>query len=271
MQAAREAEEAALRAQIRKQEEEESRQRMMHQRQERLNQQREIRVADERRRLESSGQNPAGGYGNYQQYANLPPQQQDGHRPPAPPERNSSYEFTNRGPKGHQYPGMEYQDEHQSAPKKSVSFNTQLETRNVYSVRSMSESDHESQPGSVSSYRTSQSDMLGSPITNQQPQMNEVFNSPPENQNIANNVKYVAVETTPGVVGTQEVYRDPRARIAAEKAANSIRKPGPERMSFRDKMKYFAVEAGDSTIKLKPKVSKTQRQIESQLHTENGQ
>ncbi|XP_041354927.1 afadin-like [Gigantopelta aegis] len=277
MQAARDAEEAALRAQIRKQEEEASRQRMMQQRQERLDQQREIRVADERRRLNSANQNPPGGYGNYQQYANLPPQQQqqgagDNLRPPAPPERNSSYEFTNRGPKGHQYPGVEYQDEPQAAPKKSVSFNTRLETRNIYSVRSMSESDPDSQPGSVSSYRTSQSDALpGSPLSGHQPQMNEVFHSPPENQNMANNVKYVAAETTPGVVGTQEVYRDPRARIAAEKAANSIRKPGPERMSFRDKMKYFAVEAGENTIKLKPKVSKTQRQIESQLHTENGQ
>ena len=75
---------------------------------------------------------------------------------------------------------------------------------------------------------------------------------------------------TPGVVGAQEVYRDPRDRIAAQKANNQgNRNPGPERMSFRDKMSMFAKEAGEQyTPKEKQKTSRAQRVIEVDL---NGQ
>ena len=50
---------------------------------------------------------------------------------------------------------------------------------------------------------------------------------------------------TPGVVGAQEVYRDPRDRIAASKAAfRPGQAPTADRMSFREKMTLFASESG---------------------------
>jgi hypothetical protein len=54
--------------------------------------------------------------------------------------------------------------------------------------------------------------------------------------------------STPGVVGAQEVYYDPRDRIAASKGAGPPRggpRITPDRMSFRDKMGMFATEAGE--------------------------
>ena len=74
------------------------------------------------------------------------------------------------------------------------------------------------------------------------------------------------VTSTPGVVGAQEVYRDPRDRIARQKAAD--KQPGavPERMSFRDKMKMFATEIGENTPVERPKISKAQREIETNLN-----
>lgn len=283
MQAAREIEEASLRAQIRQQEEEYSRKRLEKQKQLRLEQQREIRVSSERQRIESmQEQNRAPGF-DHQPYANLPPAQPN-RDVPQPPERNSSFNMIQRGSmRNSDYQGSNFRDQPQPVrrmgpettapatmpvPKKSVSFNTQLEQLNTYSVGSVSGESHPS----VSSYRSSQGSQ--SELADHQfmdhPGMphesNDVFASPPQN-NINHDITYVA-GGTPNVVGAQEIYRDPRQRIAAQKAANSIKRPGAERMSFRDKMKYFATEAGEDTIKLKPKASKTLRTIESQL---NGQ
>ena len=71
---------------------------------------------------------------------------------------------------------------------------------------------------------------------------------------------------TPGVVGGQEVYRDPRDRMLAEKGLGA-RVPGSgERMSFRDKMRMFATEAGENTPQDRSKISNAQRRIDSQLH-----
>ncbi|CAG0915142.1 unnamed protein product [Notodromas monacha] len=49
---------------------------------------------------------------------------------------------------------------------------------------------------------------------------------------------------TPGVIGAQEVYRDPRQRRLAEKASadTTAALPNPEKLTFREKMKMFAVE-----------------------------
>ena len=50
---------------------------------------------------------------------------------------------------------------------------------------------------------------------------------------------------TPNVIGAQEVYRDPRERIKAEKMKNQPQNaniPGPEKLSFKEKMKIFALE-----------------------------
>ncbi|RWS28930.1 hypothetical protein B4U80_00464 [Leptotrombidium deliense] len=69
---------------------------------------------------------------------------------------------------------------------------------------------------------------------------------------------------TPNVIGAQEVYRDPRDRIKAEKMRHEAQKTElkvPEKLSFKEKMKMFAME--DNTPKDKLKISKAQREIET--------
>ncbi|XP_063621127.1 afadin isoform X2 [Cydia splendana] len=69
---------------------------------------------------------------------------------------------------------------------------------------------------------------------------------------------------TPGVIGAQEVYRDPRQRRLAEKQAATSAAPVPEQLSFKEKMKMFALEAGDpNTPKDKVKISRAQRDIDA--------
>lgn len=73
---------------------------------------------------------------------------------------------------------------------------------------------------------------------------------------------------TPGVVGAQESYLDPRERLAAAKLANTLTTSSymtPERMSFRDKMKRFASETGEETPKDRPKISRAQQRLEADL------
>lgn len=72
--------------------------------------------------------------------------------------------------------------------------------------------------------------------------------------------------STPGVIGAQEVYRDPRARRLAEQAKNKDKNIGsgvPEKLSFKEKMKMFAMETGEKeTPKDKSKISRAQREID---------
>lgn len=69
---------------------------------------------------------------------------------------------------------------------------------------------------------------------------------------------------TPGVIGAQEVYRDPRARRLAEQAQLKTQAPVPEKLSFKEKMKMFAMETGESgTPKDKSKISRAQRDIDN--------
>ncbi|XP_050542344.1 afadin isoform X2 [Daktulosphaira vitifoliae] len=70
---------------------------------------------------------------------------------------------------------------------------------------------------------------------------------------------------TPGVIGAQEVYRDPRARIQHQKQmSNKTGSTVPEKLSFKEKMKMFAMETGeDGTPKDKVKISKAQREIDN--------
>ncbi|XP_044268481.1 afadin isoform X2 [Tribolium madens] len=71
---------------------------------------------------------------------------------------------------------------------------------------------------------------------------------------------------TPGVIGAQEVYRDPRARRLAEQAQqkNQTMPPVPEKLSFKEKMKMFAMETGEQeTPKDKSKISRAQREIDN--------
>lgn len=69
---------------------------------------------------------------------------------------------------------------------------------------------------------------------------------------------------TPGVIGAQEVYRDPRARRLAEQAQQKAPAPIPEKLSFKEKMKMFAMETGEAgTPKDKSKISRAQREIDN--------
>lgn len=71
---------------------------------------------------------------------------------------------------------------------------------------------------------------------------------------------------TPGVIGAQEVYRDPRARRLAEQAQQKtvLQTPVPEKLSFKEKMKMFAMETGEAgTPKDKSKISRAQREIDN--------
>ena len=305
MQMERDKKELQLRAEVRRQNDDYVTQQMLQQRQIRMDQNREIRVSEERRRLEalsgsqqpaspsSGGPNPLGGAGvnngmgggakgnaaaglGYQQYMNLPPPQthqapEKENLAPPPPERKSSYntaavtrnnlDYTSLAFHSQPQPGSQPLEQLQSSlpsSKKSVSFNTDM---NTYQDRTPSHS-------------FSSEHNLSPPADLVAPGPNDVFHTPQQAHRPAPTstatANYVRQDSTPTVIGAQEVYRDPRSRIEAQKAAqtSNARKPAVERMSFRDKMKYFAQEAGEDTPKYKPKVSRTQRNIESQL---NGQ
>ncbi|XP_043275722.1 uncharacterized protein cno isoform X2 [Venturia canescens] len=72
---------------------------------------------------------------------------------------------------------------------------------------------------------------------------------------------------TPGVIGAQEVYKDPRQKRLAEKQKqqqNSQLGEVPEKLSFKEKMKMFAMETGeDGTPRDKVKISRAQRDIDN--------
>nr|XP_022907199.1 afadin isoform X2 [Onthophagus taurus] len=69
---------------------------------------------------------------------------------------------------------------------------------------------------------------------------------------------------TPGVIGAQEVYKDPRTRRLAEQAQQKAQAPIPEKLSFKEKMKMFAMETGEAgTPKDKSKISRAQREIDN--------
>ncbi|KAL3219550.1 hypothetical protein MRX96_030310 [Rhipicephalus microplus] len=76
------------------------------------------------------------------------------------------------------------------------------------------------------------------------------------------------VASTPGVIGAQEVYRDPRQRIERQRALQQpSRPPGPEKLTFREKMRMFARETGEEhTPRDKMKISRAQREIETSLN-----
>lgn len=93
------------------------------------------------------------------------------------------------------------------------------------------------------------------------------------------------MQPTPGVIGAQEVYRwensaislhqnsssycyfrDPRTRRLREKQQQQQQRSGevPEKLSFKEKMKMFALESGENqTPKDKLKISRAQRDIDA--------
>ncbi|XP_053594728.1 afadin isoform X2 [Microplitis demolitor] len=72
---------------------------------------------------------------------------------------------------------------------------------------------------------------------------------------------------TPGVIGAQEIYKDPRQKRLAEKQKqqeNAQSGEVPEKLSFKEKMKMFAMETGeDGTPRDKVKISRAQREIDN--------
>lgn len=75
------------------------------------------------------------------------------------------------------------------------------------------------------------------------------------------NEKYLEKNTIEKI----KIYRDPRQRLLAEQKQNSTPKvPGPEKLSFKEKMKMFAMETGeDGTPRDKVKISRAQRDIDN--------
>ena len=287
IQAQKEAEEAAAREEIRRQEEAYERQRLAEQERRRQEEEREIRVAEERKRLETmTAQNQNQNF-HYQQYANLPPQSSPKtYNPniytPPPPERGSSYNVANRNinsrpedniDKYNGYrvnnPSSQFRSSQENIPsKKSVSFNTQVNAQpNVGYVEPEQRSPSSYQPFQRAYLTPEQSYSRTNYPTSSSPSSVPV-NSVKDSQTLnAPEVQYRTQENTPTVIGSQEIYRDPRTRIEAKMANKG--KQSADRLSFRDKMKFFAQEAGENTPKEKPKASTTQRRIESQL--QNGQ
>jgi len=66
---------------------------------------------------------------------------------------------------------------------------------------------------------------------------------------------------TPGVVGAQEHYPDPRDRMQSSNQERPYYMT-PDRMTFGDKMRRFAAEAGEDTPLPKAKISRAQQRIE---------
>lgn len=155
-------------------------------------------------------------------------------QPPQPPERKSSYEIT-----------AELSPNNQNSQNKKVSFtNPEQEVSIKYDSNGNQENIKDS------NYSPCLGESMITPPT-----------SPPSNFIVGN---------TPGVIGAQEVYRDPRKQIQEQRVqhlSRNNRGPGPEELSFKDKMKKFALEAGQpESPRDKVKISRAQRDIENKVN-----
>lgn len=74
---------------------------------------------------------------------------------------------------------------------------------------------------------------------------------------------------TPNVIGSQEVYRDPRERMIQEKMRNKPQAmaQGPEKLSFKEKMQMFAIQQNAAAAAAGQKNSS---QKSGQRDAENG-
>ncbi|XP_055943711.1 afadin-like isoform X2 [Argiope bruennichi] len=171
--------------------------------------------------------------------------------PPAPPARKSSYEITNQmtsmGP-GNRYVPSSMRNCDNGAPHypKKVSFHDSPMENDCDS-----NGNHNVDTGSSQSYTLDD--------------INEVLATPHNSQNL----NTYNAGNTPGVIGSQEVYRDPRQRIEAERTlqVTHTKNPGPEKLTFKEKMKMFAQEVGEQeSPKDKMKISRAQREIETNLN-----
>lgn len=71
---------------------------------------------------------------------------------------------------------------------------------------------------------------------------------------------------TPNVIGSQEVYRDPRERIREEKMKTQAPRAvqGPEKLSFKEKMKMFAMTEAANAANERSNNSRAQRDGENE-------
>ncbi|CAK1553482.1 unnamed protein product [Leptosia nina] len=189
--------------------------------------------------------------------------------PPAPPERGSSFAVmaTRRALSPHQPP----QSPVGTTRDKRVSFHERAsENHDVsHSVQSPQVPPAaQSTPTGPPAPPASSPPPLETPITHREDP--DRFIEEAENMLSATSASTNTSHTsplsthTPGVIGAQEVYRDPRARRLAEQQAKAAPAPIPEHLSFKEKMKMFALESGEaSTPKDKVKISRAQRDIDA--------
>lgn len=86
-----------------------------------------------------------------------------------------------------------------------------------------------------------------------------------EAENMLNSSPTRTTGGTPGVIGAQEIYRDPRWRRMQEQQAQqaAAKAPVPEKLTFKEKMKMFAMETGDQdSPKDRVKNSRAERDIQ---------
>ncbi|XP_064629486.1 afadin-like isoform X2 [Lineus longissimus] len=255
MQAAREAEERAIKEEnARRQQEEFLRQR----------QQPDQRYYDDNRNERFGKPSPYGQQPPQNSRINSYGNDNRGEGPP-PPQRGSSFNMVNqvrgRGSDSSQEQIPPYRVNANIRPpldaaaqKKTVSFDAKLTTEIAPGYKD----GPQTPPANDLSYRTGNQSAYNP--ASYQPE----HNNPTLQQNQQNMINY-QVQTTPGVIGSQEVYRDPRdRRLQQQQQGNQA--PG-EKLSFRDKMKLFAETAGENTPKEKPRSSRSQRILEMNLAT----
>ncbi|XP_067129522.1 afadin-like [Centruroides vittatus] len=192
--------------------------------------------------------------------------------PPAPPERKSSYEVTNHMTSSNSRvvgtSSLRNGDSsnHSHQPKKVSFHDSQLETEMTYDANG----NHDLQENSVQNVMCNQMQSNYTMNSNSQSytlqDIDEVLATPHNSQNL----NTYSAGSTPGVIGAQEIYRDPRQRIEAERLQHHFeygKSTGPEKLTFREKMKMFAMETGEAeTPKDKVKISRAQRDIETNMN-----
>jgi len=157
------------------------------------------------------------------------------------------------------------QQQQQQRPKKNVQF---LVQEPVVNEVLLSPKYSQSPP---SSHASSPETLSTPPSQTQQQQRHDMdlnFNMHDEDEDDDYNGR---LSNTPCVIGANEVYVDQRLKQKQEKellAANCTAIEG-EKLSFKEKMKLFAKQAGEKNIydseHIKFKVSRKQREIESKF------
>lgn len=191
--------------------------------------------------------------------------------PPAPPERKSSYGAYKSDSNTTSFlGGLPFDPEslatfelRQQQAKKSVTFHANVAPQPV-----SNDNDPQQYNNNGSSF-VQKSQFAGTPLRLGMPASVQLSDGrTPENSLFQSQMSTPGTPATPGgVVGAQELYRDPRDRIAAARAVNNglTIAPTPDRMSFRDKMRHFASEAGEDTPQEKAKISRAQQRLEAEM------